>query len=81
MLNALDLKRSLVLAGLFFPTAAMAAHWDRPSCYIDVHSGCYVNQKHPCSEAEYKDFLRMCDDTYPANQGVIGKKKKLYAPG
>ncbi|MCA3575341.1 MAG: hypothetical protein IOC86_15595 [Aestuariivirga sp.] len=60
------LKPALILAGLMLPTAAYAAHWDRPSCYIDVHSGCFVNQKTPCTNEEYKDFLRMCDDTYPA---------------
>ncbi len=46
------------------PTA-FAGHWDLPSCYIDVHSGCFVNQSQPCTDAEYKDFLRMCHDTYP----------------
>ena len=59
-------RPALILAGLILPTAAYAGHWDRPSCYIDVHSGCFVNQKNPCTDEEYKDFLRMCDDTYPA---------------
>ena len=67
------------IAGLLIPTTAYAGHWDRPSCYIDVHSSCFANQTRTCSDAEYKDYLRMCDDTYPANMGVI-KKKKLLAP-
>jgi hypothetical protein len=33
-----------------------------------VHEGCYVNQKTPCTDEEYQDFLRMCDDTYPASK-------------
>jgi hypothetical protein len=69
-----NLKRTLVVAGVLVPTAAYA-HWDRPSCYIDVHSGCYVNTNSPCSAEEYKDFLRMCDDTYPSIGGAIGTKK------
>jgi hypothetical protein len=51
-----------------------------PSCYIDVHSGCFVNQSQPCTDAEYKDFLRMCHDTYPASKGV-GTKKKFKVQG
>ena len=61
------LKRAFIVAGLLLPTAAYAGHWDRPSCYIDVHSGCYVNQKTPCTNDEYQDFLRMCDETYPVS--------------
>jgi len=69
-----NLKRTLVVAGVLVPTAAYA-HWDRPSCYIDVHSSCYANKKSPCSAEEYKDYLRMCDDTYPIIGGSIGSKK------
>ena len=69
------LKHGLVVAGILFPTAAFAGHWDLPSCYIDVHNGCFVNQSQPCTDAEYKDFLRMCHDTYPASKGVSTKKK------
>jgi len=72
-----NLMRTLVVAGALVPTAAYAGHWDLPSCYIDVHNGCYVNTNSPCSAEEYKDFLRMCHDTYPSNSGIIGGKKTL----
>jgi hypothetical protein len=70
-----NLMRTLVVAGVLVPTTAYAGHWDLPSCYIDVHSGCYVNTTSPCTDAEYKDFLRMCHDTYPNIGGTNGKKK------
>ena len=48
-----------------FTTAASAAHWDRPSCYIDVHDGCFNTGGTPCSQEEYEEFLDMCDVAYP----------------
>ena len=70
-----NLMRTLVVAGVLVPTTAYAGHWDLPSCYIDVHSGCYVNTTSPCTDAEYKDLLRNCHDTYPSIGGTGGKKK------
>lgn len=49
-----------------FTTTASAAHWDRPSCYIDVHDGCFNTGGTPCSQEEYEEFLDMCDVAYPA---------------
>ena len=65
---------TLVLSG-----AAQAAHWDRPSCYIDVHSGCFVNTNQPCTDQEYQDFLDNCDATYPAS--TRQPSGSLVAPG
>ena len=81
MLNHTSLKRLFTTVAILVPTAA-SAHWDRPSCYIEVHSGCYVNQTQPCSDQDYKDFLRNCDETYPSLGGNRGKRpKNLVAPG
>jgi hypothetical protein len=38
-------------------------HWDLPSCYIDVHNGCF-NKGTKCSREDYDGFLQECDDNY-----------------
>lgn len=50
-----------------FTTSTYAEHWDRPSCYIDVHDGCYNNTSNPCTKEEYEGLLDNCDTTYPKN--------------
>ena len=54
-------------------------HWDRPSCYIHVHDGCFNNQDQPCTDEEYDEFLDGCDQTYPSSAGIRPKTNKLVA--
>lgn len=61
------------------PAQAAAPHWDRPSCYVHVHDGCYNNQTQPCTDDEYQEFLDGCDTTYPNRpvRPIFGGKKTL----
>ena len=45
-------------------TTAYSDHWDLPSCYIDVHDGCFNDTRTPCSREDYEGFLDDCDDQY-----------------
>ena len=54
-----------LVALALFTTSTYADHWDRPSCYIDVHDGCFNTGGTPCSQEEYEEFLDMCDVAYP----------------
>lgn len=78
-MNRTTIKTLTIAATLLLSGAAYAAHWDRPSCYIDVHSGCFLTGGTPCSQEEYEEFLDMCDVAYPASVRLpIGG---LVAPG
>jgi hypothetical protein len=68
------LKYMAAFIAIFGTTSAYGAHWDRPSCYIDVHNACF-NTQPPCSNEDYNDFLDNCDATYP-NAG--GAKRLKY---
>ena len=61
-LRALGAIATLAIAA---PAMAAGPHWDRPSCYVHVHDGCYNNTNSPCSDDEYQGFLDNCDQTYP----------------
>ena len=63
------LKCIAVSMVVFGATSAYAGHWDRPSCYIDVHNGCF-NVPPPCSSQDYNDLLDNCDATYPSAGGA-----------
>lgn len=60
--------RAGVITVLFvLPTYAEApAHWDKPSCYIHVHSQCYGNGQNNCDAEGYKWGLKECDGHYPS---------------
>lgn len=60
------LKTLTAIAAVVAVTSGANAHWDRPSCYIEVHNGCYVDTNTPCSDEDYKDLLEDCDWTYPS---------------
>lgn len=66
--------RALALAaGLTVSSGLLAAgieHSDRPSCYLSVHSQCYVDTDTPCSDDDYQWGLDQCDSSYPAQIAV-----------
>ena len=74
-LRALGAIATLAIAA---PAMAAGPHWDRPSCYVHVHDGCYNNTNSPCSDDEYQGFLDNCDQTYP-NKPIrpLGVAKKF----
>ena len=60
------LKTLLVaVAAITICTTTAQAHWDRPSCYIDVHEGCFNSGRTPCTQKEYEEWLDSCDEAYP----------------
>ncbi|WP_421855410.1 hypothetical protein [Oricola sp.] len=63
-----------------FANSALAGppHWDKASCYIHVHDGCYNNQTSPCSDAEYQGFLADCNKTYPQVVRPTNKRLKKF---
>ena len=63
------IRVSLASAALIVTGGTAQAHWDLPSCYIEVHDGCF-NSQPPCSEEDYDGFLDECDDAYPASAPV-----------
>jgi len=65
-LRALGALATLAVAA---PALAGPPHWDKASCYVHVHDGCYNNQSQPCTNEEYQDFLDGCDATYPNRPG------------
>jgi hypothetical protein len=64
-LSGLRSLAAVAVLAIVLPGQAAAAHWDRPSCYIDVHDGCFNNTNHPCTDEEYQGFLENCDTAYP----------------
>lgn len=67
-----SITAAIFVSSALFVAGTAQAHWDRPSCYIEVHDGCYVDTTSPCSDADYKDFLANCDATYPSLGGRPG---------
>ena len=65
-MNRYALKGLLAATTVLAVTSGANAHWDRPSCYIEVHYGCYVDTDHPCSDEDYQGFLENCDTAYPS---------------
>jgi hypothetical protein len=63
MTTRIGIKLMAAAAAILVTTAANA-HWDKPSCYIEVHDGCF-NTQPPCSDEDYNDFLDNCDAAYP----------------
>jgi hypothetical protein len=79
MLKRAALPLIIAAATVFTGSAVQAAHWDRPSCYIDVHDGCF-NTQPPCSKEDYNLLLDNCDTTYPSGNVVKPKYGVLVAP-
>jgi hypothetical protein len=63
--------------GASFPAFADNDHWDRFSCYAQVHDNCFPNGQNECGDDVYQDFLDDCDDAYPSAGRVGG----LVTPG
>lgn len=67
------LRTLAVVTGLAISSGLLAAgidHSDRPSCYLSVHSQCYVDSDSPCSDDDYQWGLDQCDTSYPAQRAV-----------
>ena len=65
MNRKLTISTVLAAAAIVFATSANA-HFDRPSCYIEVHDACFNNTTSPCTNEDYQGFLDNCDATYPS---------------
>jgi hypothetical protein len=56
--------RTIALFTLLSSATYAGPHSDLPTCYIDVHSGCFNTKPH-CSQEDYEAFLENCDTAYP----------------
>lgn len=63
------IQRLAVAATVFsLPLAANAFgidHTDRPTCYLSIHSQCFIESDPPCSDEDYQWGLDACDQYYP----------------
>ncbi len=69
------LKHGLIFAACCSRPRAFAAHWDLPSCYIDVHNGCFVNQSQPAPTPSTRTSSACARRHLSCSKGVSTKKK------
>lgn len=82
-MHARIIRLVITSAATLVATSAFAAadHWDRPSCYISMHNGCFNDSTtRPCTDAEYRDLLENCDTAYPNGGGASRPDRFVVTP-